>query len=672
MDINSNLDSNMGLSSRRSRRSDFLCESKVASRIKNFETKSVKSKGNKVNERKIDNNNVRHLRESWLRSESKDKNGVRKSIKSIDDKSRNCDEQSNRKNVNGQFYRGKINLKASCNTEDTNVTQVDGTSVVPIFDHDSSKIDKLDTEFISDISNNNTKCFPEEVSYQISDNYTKENPGVEENEPETRDETISRNKWTINTVNVHKESIEVENDTDIFSGRQALSQEDSDKTGYLWTIKTAIVHRESIDITENKADDLENFIINDTESNDGEDDDICVDDLHISEESSDDNDNDDGDNDVDFDRTLTASESFFKFIAQNVEEGGENSDNQNIDHTEPSITKPLPNAIPIIEENVNIQKHVPEKLVKTTNDNINANTVIPSQNADHIPISVIPNRPRRKSPITKPERIKIQPPTDSYLGIPKVSRRRRCGVVLQPTLEQVPDWNQTMEDLKSLAPDWRKNVHHVSPNSNSTTENNSFGVKSKTQFLTKSDSNSTLYDISEEGNDDEHANNHNVMARHSSQTDLGTLKTMAEKLKLKTRRPSYVQWKQQYVDRPLLARLNNDYRVVVRENMEWTERKDEINKALAWLRHELIQMKQEDQILARQLVALRHEINRVRLEKSCDEHRETIDDAMYELEEQAEEYTSLCDTPTDLLSPTPLRQIGVTRMNITSRRFSVF
>ena len=82
-------------------------------------------------------------------------------------------------------------------------------------------------------------------------------------------------------------------------------------------------------------------------------------------------------------------------------------------------------------------------------------------------------------------------------------------------------------------------------------------------------------------------------------------------------------------------------------------------------------MKKQDQELARQLVSLRHEIRQIKLQKTCDEHREMLDDMEQQLAER-EEMSELCDLPVDQMSPAPLKQMGVTRMNIASRRFSVF
>ena len=80
-------------------------------------------------------------------------------------------------------------------------------------------------------------------------------------------------------------------------------------------------------------------------------------------------------------------------------------------------------------------------------------------------------------------------------------------------------------------------------------------------------------------------------------------------------------------------------------------------------------MRCEDQELARTLFELHHGIREVKLQRCCDENREALDDAMDDLEE---DHHAL---PTDFvpgpLSPV-LKDIGLTKMNITIRRFSVF
>lgn len=76
-----------------------------------------------------------------------------------------------------------------------------------------------------------------------------------------------------------------------------------------------------------------------------------------------------------------------------------------------------------------------------------------------------------------------------------------------------------------------------------------------------------------------------------------------------------------------------------------------------------------DQHLARQLLALRHDINQLRLRRSCKEHRDLLDDVQSDLEEQ-EELSDILDLPNTSVYNTRLKQLGVTRMNLSARRFS--
>ncbi|XP_052327629.1 protein FAM167A isoform X1 [Oncorhynchus keta] len=98
-----------------------------------------------------------------------------------------------------------------------------------------------------------------------------------------------------------------------------------------------------------------------------------------------------------------------------------------------------------------------------------------------------------------------------------------------------------------------------------------------------------------------------------------------------------------------------------------------IDEAVGWLRKELNEMPLQDQQLAHQLMRLHSDINKVKIEQTCHQHRRMLNDATYGLEERDELSDLLFDSP---VTPgfglsTPLRLIGVTKMNINSRRFSL-
>ncbi|XP_069007958.1 protein FAM167B [Embiotoca jacksoni] len=170
--------------------------------------------------------------------------------------------------------------------------------------------------------------------------------------------------------------------------------------------------------------------------------------------------------------------------------------------------------------------------------------------------------------------------------------------------------------------------------------------------------------------------------------DLDSVKALTEKLKLQTRRPSYLEWQERVQSRawreissaagpgpgghvlsmPSILRDENS-ELVVRNVCGF----DTIDDALEFLRKELREMQVQDNQLARQLIRLRGEIHRLKVEQVCDRHKEMLDDATYELEECGEESDLLCDIPMKaaFALSTPLKHLGLTKMNINSRRFSL-
>ncbi|XP_036406558.1 protein FAM167A [Megalops cyprinoides] len=177
---------------------------------------------------------------------------------------------------------------------------------------------------------------------------------------------------------------------------------------------------------------------------------------------------------------------------------------------------------------------------------------------------------------------------------------------------------------------------------------------------------------------------------------LGSLKALTEKLRLETRRPSYLAWRAQ-VEAQGSRRLRAQEQQVEDNQQEALDslrdggpegislaQEDSlpsaslkgfgnIDEALVWLRKELTEMRLQDQQLARQLMRLRSDIIKLKIEQTCHLHRTMLNDATYGLEERDELSDLLCDfpvTPGFGLSA-PLKLIGVTKMNINSRRFSL-
>ncbi|XP_041809268.1 protein FAM167A [Chelmon rostratus] len=169
--------------------------------------------------------------------------------------------------------------------------------------------------------------------------------------------------------------------------------------------------------------------------------------------------------------------------------------------------------------------------------------------------------------------------------------------------------------------------------------------------------------------------------------DLDSVKALTEKLKLQTRRPSYLEWQERVQSRAWTERsAHGPYAGGQVASIPATQRNDNsdavvrnicgfdtIDDALEFLRKELREMQVQDNSLARQLIRLRGEIHRLKVEQVCDRHKEMLDDATYELEECGEESDLLCDIPMKaaFALSTPLKHLGLTKMNINSRRFSL-
>ncbi|TRY98016.1 hypothetical protein DNTS_032622 [Danionella cerebrum] len=170
--------------------------------------------------------------------------------------------------------------------------------------------------------------------------------------------------------------------------------------------------------------------------------------------------------------------------------------------------------------------------------------------------------------------------------------------------------------------------------------------------------------------------------------DLDSVKALTEKLKLQTRRPSYLEWKEQLQTRPWVQDRTGSSSSSVSAGPEEVQLPDiwkdgmpyknicgfeSIDDALEWLRRELREMQIQDNRLARQLIRLRGEIHRLKVEQVCHRHKEMLDDATYELEECEEESDLLCDIPMKaaFALSTPLKHLGLTKMNLNSRRFSL-
>ncbi|KAK7091436.1 hypothetical protein V1264_009117 [Littorina saxatilis] len=156
-------------------------------------------------------------------------------------------------------------------------------------------------------------------------------------------------------------------------------------------------------------------------------------------------------------------------------------------------------------------------------------------------------------------------------------------------------------------------------------------------------------------------------AESGTEEDLTRLKTTADKLNLKTRRQSYLTWRAQYLDKP---RDLPTVKVVTGGDVPLTrERIERVDSDLKWIRNELTDLKRQDQTLARQLMGIRHKLSQLRLASSCEAHQDLLDEATDQMEE-LRELSRFADFPPEMLGYSPFRQVGVTKMNLNSRRFS--
>ncbi|NXD84292.1 F167A protein, partial [Halcyon senegalensis] len=162
--------------------------------------------------------------------------------------------------------------------------------------------------------------------------------------------------------------------------------------------------------------------------------------------------------------------------------------------------------------------------------------------------------------------------------------------------------------------------------------------------------------------------------------NLDSVKALTTKLKLQTRRPSYLEWEARVRGQPWRSRTSGE---ALGPEQGPGHSKDKwdggicgfttMEAALEWLRTELREMQAVDQRLAQQLMRLRAQLHRLKVEQACHQHKEMLDDATFGLEGCEEDSDLLCNIPPKaaFLLSMPLKHIGVTRMNINSRRFSL-
>lgn len=167
--------------------------------------------------------------------------------------------------------------------------------------------------------------------------------------------------------------------------------------------------------------------------------------------------------------------------------------------------------------------------------------------------------------------------------------------------------------------------------------------------------------------------------------EMSRLRDLTTRLQLTTRRPSFLDWaavlkeRGKRVGEALATHTptvmdGREGEQEAEEELSMDRRKHNLQTAVDWVRKELTDMRQQDQQLARQLLQLRVEVQRIRLLHSCLATSCLLEEVASGAEEaRMMETSDLCDLPPDLretFSPV-LREMGLTRMNITSRRFSL-
>lgn len=131
---------------------------------------------------------------------------------------------------------------------------------------------------------------------------------------------------------------------------------------------------------------------------------------------------------------------------------------------------------------------------------------------------------------------------------------------------------------------------------------------------------------------------------------LDSLKALTAKLHLETRRPSYLEWTARVQSRTWSGTQSRPRPGGAGAICGFNS----VNSALEWLRQELREMQAQDRQLAGQLLRLRAQLLRLKVDQAYHLHQELLDEAELEME----------------LAP-PLRHLGLTRMNISARRFTL-
>ncbi|XP_029427423.1 protein FAM167B isoform X2 [Rhinatrema bivittatum] len=153
--------------------------------------------------------------------------------------------------------------------------------------------------------------------------------------------------------------------------------------------------------------------------------------------------------------------------------------------------------------------------------------------------------------------------------------------------------------------------------------------------------------------------------------NLDMVKALTAKLKLQTRRPSYLEWKDKVQSQPWSRKEKGAAICPLPEVVDRAlAHKSSKNQDMQNRKRD---MQVVDHKLAHQLMRLRSQIHQLKVEHVCHQHKEMLDDATFGLEDCQQDSDLLCNIPAKAAFSlsSPLKHIGLTRMNINSRRFSL-
>ncbi|XP_033727137.1 uncharacterized protein LOC117316583 isoform X2 [Pecten maximus] len=150
------------------------------------------------------------------------------------------------------------------------------------------------------------------------------------------------------------------------------------------------------------------------------------------------------------------------------------------------------------------------------------------------------------------------------------------------------------------------------------------------------------------------------------------VKATTARLGLNTRRKSYSLWRKENLDnkgKPLL--MKPEINVGQKTDVFTKERVTAINMAIDWVREELHQLREQDESLAHQLLDIRRTIHELKLDWSCENHREMLMEAEDEIKENRN-LKRVSDLPEHHTLDCILRDKGMTRIKRGDRKYSIF